>query len=177
VGLFTGPSTTTTFSAGYGIRLTERLTALAGADYTLLGQKDNVDIEVFRASAGLQYWLTSWLSSNLWYSRRWRSAVVSAVDVPDGRVSGDSVIASITAHFDIYPNPGFARGGIDRPLFAPMGSPTYERTEMQQPLRPQSARPEVQQQLQQPLREEPARPKPSPPPPTTPPESETTPAR
>jgi hypothetical protein len=168
VGLFTGPSTTTTFSAGYGIRLTERLTALAGTDYTLLGEKEKADIEVFRASAGLQYWLTSWLSSNLWYSRRWRSANQSAVDVPGGRTGGDSVIASITAHFDVYPNPGLARGGIDRPLFTPVGAPTYERTELQQPLRPESARPEVQQQLQQPLREQPARPTP-PPPPTSPP--------
>lgn len=177
VGLFTGPSTTTTFSAGYGIRLTERLTALAGTDYTLLGQTSKVDIEVFRASAGLQYWLASWLSSNLWYSRRWRSANVSAVDVPGGRASGDSVIASITAHFDVYPNPGLARGGIERPLFAPIGAPTYERTELQQPLRPESARPGAQQQLQQPLREQPARPTPPKPEETKPQDSETTPAR
>jgi hypothetical protein len=181
VGLFSGPSTTTTFSAGYGIRLTERLTALAGADYSLLGQGHEADIEIFRGSAGLQYWLTSWLSSNLWYSRRWRSAVASAVDVPSGTARGNSVIASITAHFDVYPNPGMARGGIDRPLFAPIGSPSYERTEMQQPLRPGSARPDVQQQLQQPLREQPARPTPPPAPPkpeeTKPQDSETTPAR
>ena len=181
VGLFTGPSTTTTFSAGYGIRLTERLTALAGADYSLLGQEHEADIEVFRAAAGLQYWLTSWLSSNLWYSRRWRTAGATTVDVPGGKTGGNSVIASITAHFDVYPNPGFARGGIDRPLFAPIGSPSYERTEMQQPLRPGSARPDVQQQLQQPLREQPARPTPPPAPPkpeeTKPQDSETTPAR
>jgi hypothetical protein len=99
--------------------------------------------------------------------------------VPAGRASGDSVIASVTAHFDLYPNPGLARGGIDRPVFAPMGAPTYERTEMQQPLRPEGARPQAQQQLQQPLREPPARPTPPAKPEESQPpaESETPPAR
>jgi len=178
-GLFTGPSTTTTFSAGYGIRITPLLTGLVGADYSLLGQHQEAEIEIFRASAGLQYWVTSWLSSNLWYSRRWRSGTAKALDVPAGRASGDSVIASVTAHFDLYPNPGLARGGIDRPVFAPMGAPTYERTEMQQPLRPEGARPQAQQQLQQPLREPPARPTPPAKPEESQPpaESETPPAR
>jgi hypothetical protein len=170
LGLFSGPSTTTTFSAGYGIRLTERLTGLVGTDYSLLGEKSEADIEVFRAAAGLQYWINSWLSSNLWYSRRWRSAAARAVDVPAGRAGGNSVIASITAHFDVYPNPGLARGGINRPLFAPIGTPSYERTEMQQPLRPDLGRPELQQPTQQQLRE-PARPTTPPPPPPPPPES------
>jgi hypothetical protein len=175
LGLFSGPSTTTTFSAGYGIRITERLTGLVGADYSLLGEKAPfAEIEVFRASAGLQYWITSWLSSNLWYSRRWRSAEKSAVDVPGGRAGANNVLASITAHFDMYPNPGLARGGINRPLFAPGGTPTYERTELQQPLRPDLGRPELQQPSQQPLREPTPPPKPKPEE-SKPPETETPP--
>ncbi len=176
LGLFSGPTTATTFSAGYGIRITDRLTGLAGADFSLLGDKSETDIQVFRASAGLQYWINSWLSSNLWYSRRWRSATPSAVNVPAGRAAGDSVLASITAHFDIYPNPGLAIGGINRPLFAPGGAPTYERTELQQPLRPDLGRPELQQTPQQQLREKPATP-PPPPPPSTTPDTQTPPAR
>ena len=176
LGLFSGPTTATTFSAGYGIRITERLTGLAGTDFSLLGDKSETDIQVFRASAGLQYWINSWLSTNLWYSRRWRSATPSAVDVPGGRAGGNSVLASITAHFDVYPNPGLAVGGINRPLFAPGGAPTYERTELQQPLRPDLGRPELQQAPQQQLREKPATP-PSTPPQTTTPETETPPAR
>jgi hypothetical protein len=154
---------------------------LAGADYSLLGQKHEGEIEIFRASAGLQYWIASWLSSNMWYSRRWRSATPKSVDVPAGRAGGDSIMASITAHFDVYPNAGLARGGIDRPVFAPMGAPTNERTELQQPLRPEGARPATQEQLQQPLREQPARPTPPPAPAkpeeAKPQDSETTPAR
>jgi hypothetical protein len=162
--LFSGLSTTTTFSAGYGIRLTERLTGLLGADYTLMGAPGTTgaDIEVFRAAAGLQYWITRWLSSNLWYSRRWRSAVVSAVGVPDGTAGGNSVLLAITAHFDVYPNPGLARD-FTHPLYAPMGAPTYERTELQQPLRPPTGPVEMQQPLQQPLREPGLSPAPKPP--------------
>jgi hypothetical protein len=179
VGLFSGPTTATTFSAGYGIRLTERLTALAGTDFSLLGEKSESNIQVFRASAGLQYWIASWLSSNLWYSRRWRSVTPSAsIDVPAGHAGGNNVLASITAHFDVYPNPGLARGGINRPLFTPMGSPTNERTELQQPLKPELGRPELQQAPQQPLREQPPRPTPPPKPEEAKPsDSETPPAR
>jgi len=177
LGLFSGPTTATTFSAGYGIRLTDRLTALAGTDFSFLGEKEATDIEVFRASAGLQYWITSWLSSNFWYSRRWRSVTPRAhIDVPAGKAAGDNVLVSLTAHFDVYPNPGLAVGGINRPLFAPGGAPTYERTELQQPLRPDLGRPELQQAPQQQLREKPATP-PPPPPQSTTPDTETPPAR
>ncbi|HEX9445780.1 MAG TPA: hypothetical protein VGA73_16790, partial [Candidatus Binatia bacterium] len=162
LGLFSGPSTATIFSTGYGVRLTERLTGLAGADYSIL-DTDPVNVHVFRASAGLQYWLTNWLSSNLWYSRRWRHAGAGSKDVGMGSVSGNSVMMGISAHFDLYPNLGLARAA-QRPLYAPMGTPVYERTELQQPLRPPPGAPEMRQQIQEPLRE-PARPTPPPPPP------------
>lgn len=162
VGIFAGPSTTNVFSSGYGIRLTERLTALAGADYSILDTQP-VNVHVFRASAGLQYWINNWLSSNVWYSRRWRHAGPGSNDVRSGSVGGDSVMMGISAHFDLYPNLGLAQAA-QRPLYAPMGTPVYERTELQQPLRPPAGTPEMQQQLQQPLRPESVRPPPPPPP-------------
>lgn len=128
-----GLSTTTSFSSGFGIRLTERLTGILGVDYSLFDTQD-VNFNVFRASAGLQYWITNWLSSNLLYSRRFRHAGPGSNDVNSGNVSGDSILLALSVHFDLWPNPALARGAM-HPLYPPMGAPLYAPPELQQPLR------------------------------------------
>jgi hypothetical protein len=140
-----GVSQTTTISSGFGIRLTERMTGLVGADYSISNTNSNtssntssVDFKVFRASAGLQYWFTNWLSSNFMYSYRFcncGSATQSNnTSLVSGKVQGNSVLLALSAHFDLWPNPALARGAM-HPLYPPMGAPVYAPPELQQPLR------------------------------------------
>lgn len=140
-----GVSQTTTISSGFGIRLTERMTGVVGADYSISNTNSNtssntssVDFKLFRASAGLQYWFTNWLSSNFMYSYRscnCGSATQSNnTSLVSGKVQGNTVLLAFSAHFDLWPNPALARGAM-HPLYPPMGAPVYAPPELQQPLR------------------------------------------
>jgi len=140
-----GVSQTTTISSGFGIRLTERMTGVVGADYSISNTNSNtssntssVDFNLFRASAGLQYWFTNWLSSNFMYSYRscnCGSATQSNnTSLVSGKVQGNTVLLAFSAHFDLWPNPALARGAM-HPLYPPMGAPVYAPPELQQPLR------------------------------------------
>jgi hypothetical protein len=125
-GISAGPSLTTTLSSVFNIRLTERLTGILGLQYDIFETAD-VNFQTFRAGAGLHYWITNWLSSNLWYSHRWLnsgSGAGSADLVASGKVSGNSIILAFSAHFDVWPNVGLARGPT-RPLYAPPGVPPF----------------------------------------------------
>ncbi|HWP59960.1 MAG TPA: hypothetical protein VNL14_18860 [Candidatus Acidoferrales bacterium] len=106
-----GPSLTTTFFSDFNIRLTERLSGTAGVNYSLLDTSD-VNFDTFLASAGLQYWITSWLSSSLRYAHRFRTAGAGANDddlIARGHVRSNSVFLVFSAHFNLWPRLGLAR--------------------------------------------------------------------
>jgi hypothetical protein len=131
-GLSSGPSLTTTVSGGFGFRVTEDLTALLGAEYSLFNTKD-VDFKIFRAAAGAQYWVTRWLSSNLWYAYRFRDAGSGAGDTnigASGRATGNAVVLTASIHFDTYPNLRLSRGPLPS-LYQQMGAPQYLSPDLQ----------------------------------------------
>jgi hypothetical protein len=107
-----GLSDTTTFFTGFNIRLTERLTGTAGVDFSLY-DTDDVNFNTFDARAGLEYAMTSWLCSNLGYSHRWIDGGAGAATTEflnRGRVHSNSAFLVFSAHFDVWPSFGLARG-------------------------------------------------------------------
>jgi hypothetical protein len=107
-----GVSDTTTLFAGFNIQLAERVSGSAAVDYSLY-DTDDVNFKTFQASAGLQYVITTWLSSGLSYVYRNIYSGVGARNtdlLSRGTVSGSSLFLSLTARFDLWPNTGLARG-------------------------------------------------------------------
>lgn len=106
-----GISDTTVLFTNFRIQLAERLTGDASAVYSFY-DTDDVNFKTFQATAALQYFITSWLSTNLSYSYRFINSGAGA-DKTDllsrGTVDGSSVFLSITARFDVWPNTGLAR--------------------------------------------------------------------
>jgi hypothetical protein len=119
-----GLSETTTFFTGFNIRLTERLSGNAGVDYSLFDTED-VNFKTLQASTGLQYAVTNWLCSSLRYSHR-RLYSGSGAENTDlltrGNVYGNSVFLNFSAHFDVWPTMGLARGSTSCPLVVPTGA-------------------------------------------------------
>jgi hypothetical protein len=116
-----GISDTTSMLSNLNIRPTERISVNSGVDFSLFDTED-VDFKTFQANIGMQYFITSWLSSNLGYSFRWVDRGSSASDVTlldRGIVRGNLVFLSLTLNFDIWPNTGLARS-ITEPSSIPM---------------------------------------------------------
>lgn len=118
-----GPSFTTSFFGSFSLQLTRRLTVLTGTEFSLYDTEDE-DFKTFQAFAGIQYWLTSWLSTGLAYSYQWldpeggsRRTSVLGQSITDS----NSVFVFLTAHFDVWPNMGPARGRGVSPLSASRG--------------------------------------------------------
>lgn len=136
-----GLSQTTSFSGGFGIRLTERLTGNWGFDYSMF-ETDRVDFDVFTAAAGVQYWITPWISSSFWYNRRWRDAGSGANNnaalVSAGRIAGNSVLLAFSFYFDVWPNVGLSRASTQSLLYGTVGTPLYAPPEAPQPVTPPS---------------------------------------
>jgi hypothetical protein len=106
-----GISDTISLFTNFNIKLTEKLAANAGVDYSMFDTED-VNFDTFRANMGLQYLITSWLSSGLAYSYRWinSGAGASASDLVErGKITGNSAYVYVAAHFDIWPNFALAR--------------------------------------------------------------------
>jgi hypothetical protein len=106
-----GISDTTTFFANFNIQLAERISANAGFDYSLY-DTDDVNFKTMQVSMGLQYLITTWLSSSL--SSSFRSidsgAGASRTDLlRRGTVDGTSVFLNFTVSFDLWPNQGLTR--------------------------------------------------------------------
>jgi len=144
-GISSGPALTTSISTGFGIRITPYLNGFLGTEYTLSDSEDTDTLKTFRAGAGLQYWITNWLSSSLWYAYRFRDVggnISNTAIASSGRVSGNAVVLTASIFFDAYPNFRLSRQAA-RPLYSPMGAPVYMGTELQQqqfkpqPLNPQ----------------------------------------
>ena len=107
-----GISDTTTLFSTFGIQLAERVFGNAGADYSYYNT-DDVNFRTFQASAGLQYVITTWLSSSLSASYRFINSGRGAIGtdlLERGNVSGASVFLNVTARFDLWPNLGLTRG-------------------------------------------------------------------
>ena len=106
-----GISDTTTFFANFGIRFSEKLSGYASMDFSLY-DTDEVNYKTFEANTGLQYWITTWLSSALSYNYRSIDSGAGARStdlLSRGTTSGSSIFLSITARFDLWPNTGLAR--------------------------------------------------------------------
>lgn len=119
-----GLSDTVSFFTAFTIRLTERLAGIAGVDYSLY-DTDDVNFKTLRAGGGVQYAVTNWLCSSLRYSHR-RLYSGSGAQNTDlltrGNVYGNSVFLNFSAHFDVWPNMGLARGSTGCPVVVPTGA-------------------------------------------------------
>lgn len=116
-----GVSDTTSFFANFSIRLTERLTANSSLDFSLYDTKD-VNFRPFQASTGLQYLITSWLSSSLTFSHRSinSGAGAQATNLLErGYVSANSIFLAITSRFDLWPNLGLTKA-LTSPSLTPV---------------------------------------------------------
>jgi hypothetical protein len=83
---------------------------------------DDVDFKTFQAKLGLQYLITSWLSSHLGYNFRWldRGSAPSDITLLEkGIVRSNTLFAALAVHFDLWPNIGFARS-ISSPAVSPV---------------------------------------------------------
>jgi len=94
-----GLSNTTSFLTKFNIQLTQYMTATANINFSLF-DTDDEDFDVLQAHAGIQYLITSWLSSNLRYVHRRRSIQ---------NINSNSVLLQFTAHINIWPNPGLGK--------------------------------------------------------------------
>ena len=107
-----GVSDTTSFFSNFNLRLTDRLSTQANANFSLFDTED-VNFKVLQAGAGAQYLLTSWLSSNLNYYFNWSDSGAGATGsdlLNPGSVRSNVVFLSVTLLFDLWPNIGLARG-------------------------------------------------------------------
>jgi hypothetical protein len=108
-----GVSYTTDIFSQFVVQLSQRWTGIALARYSI-HEVDGPDFDTLQAVAGVQYWLTSWMSANLLYNYRRldpgdagsRQSDILRASVTDG----NSVVLSVSAYFDIWPTVGFARG-------------------------------------------------------------------
>jgi hypothetical protein len=122
-----GISDTTSLFAGFRMQITEKLTGNAGVDFSMF-DTDDENFNTLRARAGLQYLITSWLSSALFYSYRQIDSGAGARSsdlLERGNVSRNAAFVSITAHFDIWPNIGLARS-LTASSLSPLVTPPFQ---------------------------------------------------
>jgi hypothetical protein len=122
-----GIADTTSLFSSFRMQITERLTGNAGAEFSLYDTQD-VNFNTLRASLGLQYLITSWLSSRLVYRHRWidSGAGADSSELLDrGKVAGNSAFLSVTAHFDIWPRISLARSMTASSL-SPLVTPPFQ---------------------------------------------------
>jgi len=106
-----GPSFTTTFFAYASNQFTRRLIGVVGADFSMFDTEDT-DFDTLQVLAGVQYWLTRWLSANLAYNYRRldpNGGTTTTDFLRRSVVDGNTVFFSVTANFDLWPNLGFSR--------------------------------------------------------------------
>jgi len=106
-----GISDTISLFTNFNTQIYQKLTGNAGVDFSLYDTKD-VNFKTFTGSMGLQYLITSWLSSGLVYRYRWidsGAGASSSTLLDHGKINSNSAALFVTAHFDIWPNIGLAR--------------------------------------------------------------------
>jgi hypothetical protein len=132
-----GVSDTTSLFTNYKLRLTEKLVTNLNANFSFY-DTDDVNFKTFQAGMGLQYLVTSWLSSALNYYFRWidSGAGARSTDLLNkGTVRSNTVFLSVTTRFDLWPNTGLARS-----MTSPILTPAI-RTPFPGPSVPQSSPP------------------------------------
>jgi hypothetical protein len=108
-----GVSNTTSVNGQFSYQVTEKLSTLAGVIFSLFDTDDG-NFQTFQASAGARYQFTPWLASNLFYAYRWTDSSSSVAQssngiLQTGIVRANSVYLTLTAYFDLWPNPGLSR--------------------------------------------------------------------
>jgi hypothetical protein len=132
-----GVSDTTSLFTNYKHRLTEKLVGNLNANFSFYDTED-VNFKTFQGGLGLQYLITSWLSSALNYYYRWIDSGAGARStglLNKGTVRSNSVFLSVTTRFDLWPNIGLARS-----MASPVLTPAI-RTPFPGPPVPQSSTP------------------------------------
>lgn len=118
-----GISYTTSFYGYFHIYLSRRLLGIAAVDFSLYEPDTAHDnFKTYQAIAGLQYWLTSWLSANLAYNYRKFEPDSSSPGsnlLPQLKANGNSVFITLAAYFDLWPNVALARGMATSQLLPP----------------------------------------------------------
>jgi hypothetical protein len=116
-----GISDTTSLFTNLKFRLTEKLTTSLNANYSFFDTED-VNFKTFQAGLGMQYLITSWVSSGLSYYFNWLNSGAGATSTDllnKGVVRSNSVFLHITMHFDLWPNTGLARS-MTSPTLTPV---------------------------------------------------------
>jgi len=116
-----GISTTTSVNGQFSYQVTEKLSTIAGVNFSLYDTDDG-DFQTFQASAGARYQFTPWLTSNLFYAYRWTNSSASVAQsssgiLQTGIVRANTVYLTLTANFDLWPNVGVDRStAVSTPL-------------------------------------------------------------
>jgi hypothetical protein len=108
-----GVSNTTSVNGQFSYQVTEKLSTLAGVNFSLYDTDDG-NFQTFQASAGARYQFTPWLASNFFYAYRWTDSSSSVAQsssgiLQTGIVRANTVYLTLTANFDLWPNPGLSR--------------------------------------------------------------------
>jgi hypothetical protein len=132
-----GISDTTSLFTNYRHSLTEKLFANLNANFSFFDTED-VNFKTFQAGLGLQYLITTWLSSALNYYFNWidSGAGAKSTDLLNkGIVKSNSVFLSVTTRFDLWPNIGLARS-MTSPILTPVIRTPFPGPPAPQPLTP-----------------------------------------
>jgi len=108
-----GISNTTTVNGQFNYQVTEKLSTLAGVNFSFYDTDDG-NFQTFQASAGARYQFTPWLASNFFYAYRWTDSSASAAQsssgiLQTGVIRANAVYLTLTANFDLWPNTGLSR--------------------------------------------------------------------
>jgi hypothetical protein len=121
-----GISDTTSFFTNFNLRLSEKLSTNATANFSFF-DTDDVNFKTFQAGVGMQYLFTSWLSAGLSYFFNWIDSG-SGADSTDlltkGVTKSNNVLLSLTIRFDVWPNVGLSRS-ISTPTLTPIIRPPF----------------------------------------------------
>jgi hypothetical protein len=117
-----GISDTTSVFTNFVMRLSEKFSVNSGVEFSLF-DTDDVNFKTFQGTLGLQYWITSWLSSALSYNFRWIDSGSGASDtdlLTRGVVNANTVLLTLTSNFDLWPNIRLTRSNMSSSTLAPV---------------------------------------------------------
>lgn len=107
-----GPSYTTTFFGYFSVKLTRRLSAGVGTEYSLYDTGDT-KFRTLQTFVGLQYPLSNAMVVGLGYSYNQLDPGTGAAEndiLAQGKTSSNTAFVFLSVAFDVWPNVGLARG-------------------------------------------------------------------
>jgi hypothetical protein len=127
-----GISNTTTVNGQFSYQVTEKLSTLAGVNFSLYDTDDG-NFQTFQAAAGARYQFTPWLASNFFYAYRWTDSSNGAASsnlLQAGVVRANVAYLTLTANFDLWPSPGLSRNvtALSPLVITPFPQPTIPAT-------------------------------------------------